>query len=91
MRVAFGDLKIGDTARRYVQMALDRNWISEGENVKEFEEKFASKFGYKHAIAASSGTDADICSWLHSMISARREAMRLLYPLSALCLALIPY
>ena len=62
MRVAFGDLKIGDTARRYVQMALDRNWISEGENVKEFEEKFASKFGYKHAIAASSGTDADICS-----------------------------
>jgi len=58
----FGDLKIGDIARKYVQGALDRNWISEGENVKEFEQKFADKFGYKHAIATSSGTDADIVS-----------------------------
>lgn len=61
MRIMFGDLKIGDVARKYVQAALDRNWISEGENVKEFEQKFADKFGYKHAIATSSGTDADIC------------------------------
>jgi len=58
----FGDLKIGNIARKYVQAALDRNWISEGENVKEFEQKFADKFGYKHAVAASSGTDADIIS-----------------------------
>lgn len=62
MRISFGDLKIGDTARKYVQRALDRNWISEGENVREFEQKFADKFGYKHAIATSSGTDADIVS-----------------------------
>ncbi len=62
MRVMFGDLKIGDTARKYMQGALDRNWVSEGANVKEFEQKFANKFGYKHAIATSSGTDADIVS-----------------------------
>ena len=62
MRIVFGDLKIGDTARKYVQSALDKNWVSEGENVREFEQKFASKFGYKHAIATSSGTDADIVS-----------------------------
>ncbi len=61
MRIMFGDLRIGDVARKYVQAALDRNWVSEGENVKEFEQKFAEKFGYKHAIATSSGTDADIC------------------------------
>ncbi len=61
-KISFGDLKIGNTARKYVQAALDRNWISEGQNVKEFEQKFAAKFGYKHAIATSSGTDADICS-----------------------------
>ncbi len=61
MRVMFGDLRIGDTARKYVQKALDRNWVSEGENVREFEQKFASKFGYRQAIATSSGTDADIC------------------------------
>ncbi|MFC2059491.1 DegT/DnrJ/EryC1/StrS family aminotransferase [Chloroflexota bacterium] len=62
MRIMFGDLKIGDIARQYVQSALDRNWVSEGMNVKEFEQKFADKFAYKHAIATSSGTDADIVS-----------------------------
>ncbi|MDO8568501.1 MAG: DegT/DnrJ/EryC1/StrS family aminotransferase [Dehalococcoidales bacterium] len=62
MRIAFGDLRIGKTARKYVQEALDRNWVSEGQNVALFEKKFAEKFGYKHAIATSSGTDADICS-----------------------------
>ena len=62
MRIMFGDLRIGDIARRYVQRALDENWVSEGANVREFEQKFADKFGYKHAIATSSGTDADIVS-----------------------------
>ena len=62
MRVKFGDLKIGDIAKKYIQRALDENWASEGTNVEEFERKFADTFGYKHAIATSSGTDADIVS-----------------------------
>src|SRR3990172_11142373 len=61
-RVSFGDLVIGDLAKKYFQRVFDKNWASEGENVKEFEQKFAAKFGCKHAIAASSGTDADIVS-----------------------------
>ena len=62
MRINFGELVIGDIAKRYLQRVLDKNWASEGDNVKEFEEEFAAHFGYKHAIAMSSGTDADICS-----------------------------
>lgn len=62
MRIRFGDLVIGDIAKKYLQKVIDRNWASEGDNVKEFEERFAAKFGYKHAIATSSGTDADIVS-----------------------------
>ena len=62
MRIMFGDLRIGDIAKQYIQRALNENWVSEGANVKEFEGKFASRFGYKHAIATSSGTDADIVS-----------------------------
>lgn len=75
MRITFGDLKIGDTARKYVQRALDKNWISEGDNVKELERKFAAKFGYKHAIAVSSGTDADIvsCASLYDFGSRRGD------------------
>ncbi len=61
MRIAFGELKIGDIAKEYIQMAVDKNWVSEGANVKELEQKFAARFGYKHAIATSSGTDANIC------------------------------
>jgi len=62
MRITFGDLRIGDVARGYIQRAIDKNWISEGDNVREFEQRFAARFGYKHAIATSSGTDADICA-----------------------------
>jgi len=62
MRIRFGDLVIGDIAKSYFQQAFDKNWASEGDNVREFEEKFASKFKCKHAIATSSGTDADIVS-----------------------------
>lgn len=57
----FGDLRIGESARKHVLSALDKNWVSEGENVSEFERSFAETFGYRHAIATSSGTDADIC------------------------------
>ena len=61
MRINFGELVIGDIAKKYLQRVLDKNWASEGDNVREFEQKFANKFGYKHAIAVSSGTDANIC------------------------------
>lgn len=61
-RINFGELVIGDIAKKYFQRVFDKNWASEGDNVKEFEQKFAAKFGCKHAIATSSGTDADIVS-----------------------------
>lgn len=75
MRISFGDVRIGDTARKYIQSALDKNWISEGNNVREFEQKFAGKFGYKHAIATSSGTDADIvcCASLYDFGAKRGD------------------
>lgn len=62
MRIGFGELVIGDIAKRYLQRVLDKNWASEGDNVREFEQKFAGKFGYKHAIATSSGADAGTCA-----------------------------
>jgi len=75
VRVAFGDLRIGNIARKYVREALDRHWISEGVNVKEFEQKYAEKFGYKHAIATSSGTDANIvaCASLYEFGAKRGD------------------
>ncbi|MBI3725643.1 DegT/DnrJ/EryC1/StrS family aminotransferase [bacterium] len=60
MRIPFGNPKIGKVARDRLEKAIAKSWASEGENVREFEKLFSEKFGYKHAIAVSSGTDADI-------------------------------
>ena len=62
-RIPFGKLDVGEAARRYIERALSRNLVSEGENVREFERRFAEKFGWRHAIATSSGTDAGIVAW----------------------------
>jgi dTDP-4-amino-4,6-dideoxygalactose transaminase len=61
-RINFGELRIGDLAKQRIKKAIDKCWISEGENVKEFEDSFADLFKFKHAIAMSSGTDADLCA-----------------------------
>ena len=62
-RIPFGNLKVGDAARRRIAEALDSNWISEGRFVQEFEQKFAAKLGWKHALATSSGTTAGEVVW----------------------------
>jgi len=62
MRINFGDLFIGEVAKNRLKKAIDKNWVTQGENVEEFEELFARQFGYKHAIATSSGTDACIAA-----------------------------
>src|ERR1043166_5220133 len=59
-RIKFGHLEVGECARRFVDDALRRNWVSEGPNVKMFESRFRGRFGYPHAIAVSSGTDAGL-------------------------------
>ena len=59
-RITFGHIEVGPVARRWLNEALDRNWVSEGPNVRRFEAGFAKLFGYRHAVATSSGTDAGI-------------------------------
>ncbi|MFH0753400.1 MAG: DegT/DnrJ/EryC1/StrS family aminotransferase [Candidatus Omnitrophota bacterium] len=58
-KVPFGTVSITPKARTLINQALDTGWVTKGKYVKEFEEKFAALFGVKHAVAVSSGTDAD--------------------------------
>jgi len=60
MRVAFGTLKIGETARRNLDRIVETNWASEGPLVEQFERNWNDKFGYADSVSMSSGTDADI-------------------------------
>jgi len=59
-RITFGHIEVGESGRRWLQEALDRNWVSEGPNVQRFEAVFAKRFGYRFCVATSSGTDAGI-------------------------------
>ena len=42
------------------ERAIAKNWASEGQNVREFEDLFARHFGYSYAVAMSSGRP--VCS-----------------------------
>ena len=75
MRISFGELRVGEIARQRIQACLEKNWVSEGENVRDFEQQFAAHFGYRHAVAVSSGTDACLvaCATLHDRGAARGD------------------
>ncbi len=58
-KVPFGTVSITPKAKKLIDEAIDRRWLTKGKYVREFEEKFAAIFGVKYGIAVSSGTDAD--------------------------------
>jgi len=64
MRINFSEFQINDIATEKIQNAIDKDWITEGENTKEFEQLFKDEFGFKYCIATSSGTSACIASLL---------------------------
>lgn len=64
MKYKFGDLVINDKAKKLVKKALDENWVSGGDLIKELEREWGKLFGYKYNVAVSNGTDADIAALL---------------------------
>jgi len=58
-RIPLATPDLSGNEERYVLECIKTGWISgKGKFVKEFEDKFASYLGVKHAIAVSSGTAA---------------------------------
>jgi dTDP-4-amino-4,6-dideoxygalactose transaminase len=74
-KVPFGTVSVTPKARSLINEALDRNWLTKGRYVKEFEEKFAELFGVKYGVAVSSGTDADAlaCAALYDLGAKRGD------------------
>lgn len=73
-RISFGDVRIGQAARANIERALAANWVTQGENVREFEKEFATRFGFAEAVAVNNGTAADIaaCMALYDDFGAQR-------------------
>lgn len=67
----FGEIRIGDIARKHLKDVCDTNWVSEGPKVKQFEKEWGSLFGYQTNVATSSGTDACInaCLSLYDLVT----------------------
>lgn len=63
-KIEFGELRITDLAKKYVQECLDKNWVSIGDKTRLFEEEWKNLFGYKNTVMVSSGTSADIAACL---------------------------
>lgn len=59
MKVPFGTISIPQRSKELVMKALDEKRVSQGRMVREFEKRFASLLGVKHAVAVATGTDAD--------------------------------
>ena len=57
-RIEFGELRIGYTAKKYIQHCLDTDWISMGPKTELLEQKFAEIMGTRYAVATSSGTSS---------------------------------
>jgi dTDP-4-amino-4,6-dideoxygalactose transaminase len=62
-RVAFGDLAGDDRAKRgaieaAVSRVLGSGWFILGEEVRRFEEEFASALGVRHVVGCANGTEA---------------------------------
>tara|TARA_Y100000310_G_C20662873_1_gene805759 strand:+ start:695 stop:1861 length:1167 start_codon:yes stop_codon:yes gene_type:complete len=74
MKVPFGTLTLTESAKKYVNKALDENSLSQGKLVKEFEEKFAEFAGTEYAVAVNTGTAAIqmALSSLYEVTRARR-------------------
>ncbi|PIN99920.1 hypothetical protein COT72_03730 [archaeon CG10_big_fil_rev_8_21_14_0_10_43_11] len=58
MKVNVGELVLDENARKYVNDALERNWLSRGKYHELFEKEFARYHNVSHALLVASGTDA---------------------------------
>jgi len=81
-RIEFGELRIGETARKNLMDVCDTNWASNGPKVKELEEKWSNLLDYKRSVAMSSGTDGCInsCFVLYDLKNAKRNVSEVIVP-----------
>ena len=59
-RVPFGTISIPEESIEMAMAAMKSGRVSSGKLVRQFEKKFAALMGSRHAVAVSTGTDADI-------------------------------
>ena len=81
-KIEFGELRIGEVARKNLMHVCDTNWASGGPKVRELEDKWNQLFDYDNSTAVSSGTDGCInsCFALYDLKGAKRGVSEVIVP-----------
>ena len=81
-RIEFGELRIGEVAKKNLLHVCETNWASGGPKVKELEQKWSDLFDYEKSVAVSSGTDGCInaCFSLYDLKNAKRNVSEVIVP-----------
>ena len=81
-RIEFGELRIGEVARKNLMDVCDTNWASGGPKVKQLEKQWSELFDYKNSTAVSSGTDGcmNSCFSLYDLKNAKRNVSEIIVP-----------
>jgi len=81
-KIEFGELRIGEVARKNLMDVCDTSWASGGPKVKKLEKEWSKLFNYKRSIAVSSGTDGCInsCFSLYDLKGAKRNVSEVIVP-----------
>lgn len=61
-RIKFGEVRIGEVARKHINECFDNNWVTLGPKVKLLEEKWAALNKCKYSVGTTSGTTALIAA-----------------------------
>jgi len=75
-KLRIGDLRFEKEEREALQRVIDSGRISEGPEVRAFEDEYADWLGVKHCVAVSSGTAALICGLKALMLDERFDWFR---------------
>lgn len=62
--IRIGDLRLEGRERAALQRVIDSGRVSEGREVRDFEDEFAEWLGVKYVVATSSGTTALQCGFM---------------------------
>lgn len=81
-RIEFGELVIGEMARKNLMDVCDTNWASGGPKVKALEAQWTDLFDYVKSVAVSSGTDGVVnaCLSLYDLKGAKRNVSEVIVP-----------
>ena len=81
-RIEFGELRIGEVAKKNLLHVCETNWASGGPKVKKLEQEWSDLFDYKKRVAVSSGTDGCInaCFSLYDLKNAKRNVSEVIVP-----------